>query len=219
MDVAIGKVLQNAIGVAISPIPIIAIILILLSKNSAKNGIAFAFGWVLILGVTAAVVLTASDAATSDNSSDGTSWVQIIIGALFLFFAVKQWMGRPKPGEKGSLPGWMESIESFTPIKALAIALVIGVTNIKNITLAIAASTALSTAGLSTSQEVWGMVIFVLIGTSSVVVPVIVVAVAGDRANHVLNEMREWLQHNNHTVMSLLFLLLGVSMLAKGLGG
>ena len=46
MGQAIGESITFAVGVAISPVPIIAVILMLLSKKSGANSPAFAFGWV-----------------------------------------------------------------------------------------------------------------------------------------------------------------------------
>ena len=46
-----------AIGVAISPVPIIAVILMLFSKRARSNGIAFLVGWVVALVVVGSIVL------------------------------------------------------------------------------------------------------------------------------------------------------------------
>ncbi len=51
MENALGSILPQAIGVAISPIPIIAVILMLFSKRARSNGTAFLVGWVLALVV------------------------------------------------------------------------------------------------------------------------------------------------------------------------
>ena len=41
----IGDILPTAIGVAISPVPIIAVILMLFSAKAKRNGLAFLLGW------------------------------------------------------------------------------------------------------------------------------------------------------------------------------
>jgi hypothetical protein len=40
----------------------------------------------------------------------------------------------------------------------------------------------------------------------------------GARADRLLGSWREWLMHNNATVMFVLFLVIGVKVLGKGLG-
>jgi hypothetical protein len=70
MAEAIGQVLPFAIGVAISPLPIIAVILVLFSERARTNALAFVTGW--IVGVTAVVVVAYFIADGSDASTDRT---------------------------------------------------------------------------------------------------------------------------------------------------
>src|SRR3954470_5835948 len=56
MGQGISEVLPFAIGIAIIPIPIIAIILILFSERARVNGPAFLAGWVIGLSAVSAVV-------------------------------------------------------------------------------------------------------------------------------------------------------------------
>jgi hypothetical protein len=56
MGGAIGDILPLAIGVAISPVPIIAVILMLFSKKAKGNSLAFLVGWVLGLAIVGVIV-------------------------------------------------------------------------------------------------------------------------------------------------------------------
>jgi threonine/homoserine/homoserine lactone efflux protein len=60
MGAAIGDVLGLAAGVAVSPLPIVAMILVLATPRGRVNGIVFGLGWVLGLGVLAVFVLIGS---------------------------------------------------------------------------------------------------------------------------------------------------------------
>ena len=51
MGSVIGQILGFAVGVAISPVPVIAVILMLFSKSAATNSVSFAAGWILGLCV------------------------------------------------------------------------------------------------------------------------------------------------------------------------
>ena len=57
MGEAIGDMLSAAVGVAISPVPIIAVILMLFSEHAKRNGTAFVLGWVCGLAAVGIVVL------------------------------------------------------------------------------------------------------------------------------------------------------------------
>ncbi|MFP3415735.1 GAP family protein, partial [Bacillus sp. SIMBA_074] len=55
MGAVIGAILPLAVGIAISPIPIIAAILMLLSPKARGSSLGFLLGWVL--GIVVAVVV------------------------------------------------------------------------------------------------------------------------------------------------------------------
>ena len=68
---------------AISPVPIIAVILMLFSRRAKVNGPAFLLGWVAALTVVSIVVyVLAHDAsvASSSAASDSVSWGKIVLG-------------------------------------------------------------------------------------------------------------------------------------------
>ena len=118
---AIGAVLPAAVGIAISPIPIIAVILMLGTPKARSNGPAFALGWIVgIVAVTVMVAFLAGGADDPDSATaSGVNWVQVAIGVLFLALAAKQWRTRPKRGETPEMPKWMATVDHFTPGKAL----------------------------------------------------------------------------------------------------
>ena len=60
---------------------------------------------------------------------------------------------------------------------------------------------------------------FVLIGSVTVVLPVVYDIAAGDSATKTLTTWKTWLATNNATVMAVLFLVFGVKLLGDGLGG
>ncbi len=78
MAEGISAVLTYAIGVAISPVPIIAVILMLFSARARVNGPLFLAGWVVALAVVSAVVYIASDA--SDAATDSTDERHDLVG-------------------------------------------------------------------------------------------------------------------------------------------
>jgi hypothetical protein len=120
MGQAIGDLLPSAIGVAISPVPIIAIILMLGTPKARSNGVAFAVGWILALvAVSVIVLLVASDADDADSgTSTAVAVVMLLLGLLFFVMAWKQWQSRPRPGVEPEVPKWMAAIDAFTAGKS-----------------------------------------------------------------------------------------------------
>ncbi len=218
----IGELLPSAIGVAISPIPIIAVILILLSRRARANSVGFLIGWILGIVVVTAVfwaISGAADLGSSSGPSTAASWISLVLGILLLLLGVAQWRKRPKAGEVGALPKWMASIEDFNAIKSAGLAFVLSAANPKNLLMFVAAGTALGESGVSTGTGIVALIIFTVLAASSVLVPVLGYLFASEKVKPWLDELREWLQQNNAAVMSVLFLVLGVSQLGKGIGG
>ena len=102
MGQAIGDLLPSAVGVALSPVPIIAVILMLGTPKARSNGPAFAVGWVIgLIVVSVIVLLLASDADDTDSgTSTAVDVIKLLIGVLFLLMAVKQWQA-PSEGGRG----------------------------------------------------------------------------------------------------------------------
>ncbi|HMI71204.1 MAG TPA: GAP family protein, partial [Solirubrobacteraceae bacterium] len=60
MAQAIGQVLSLGVGVALSPVPIIAVVLMLGTPRARTNGPAFLVGWILGLGLIGTIALLAA---------------------------------------------------------------------------------------------------------------------------------------------------------------
>ena len=219
MSEAIGAVLPLAIGVAISPIPIIAVILMLFSARARTNGIAFLAGWVLALLVVGAVVLALAAAGrvgSDDSASNLAALVKALLGVLFLFLAFRQWGSRPAEGEAAPMPSWMVAIDSFTTGRSLGLAALLGGVNPKNLALTAGAGLAIAQAGVSGVSAVVALVIFVAIASLSVAIPVLYFLAAGDGAKQTLDGWKAWLLANNAAVMAVLFVVLGFVLLGQG---
>jgi threonine/homoserine/homoserine lactone efflux protein len=179
----------------------------------------FLAGWALALAVISSVayyISDAADAATISNASDGVSWSKILFGVIFLLLAARSWRNRPAPGAAPEMPKWMAGIDSFSPGKAFGLAVLLAGVNPKNLLLAAGAGSALAQLGLSTTDAVVSHVVFVVLGSLTIVGPVVYYLV-GDKAKAELDSMKGWLAAHNAAVMTVLFLVFGVDLIAKGI--
>jgi hypothetical protein len=217
MGATIGAILASAVGVAISPVPIIAVILMLFSGAATRNSLSFLLGWIIGLLGAGLIVLGIGLAANDSGPTTASGVFKILIGALFVALGVKQWRSRPGPGDEAEMPGWMASIDDFTMGKSFGIGLLLAAVNPKNLGLTIAAASTISAAGLSSGEEVTVLVVFVVLASLTVAVPVIANLIAGEKAAPTLNSMKTWLIDNNATVMAVLFVVLGAKVLGDGI--
>jgi threonine/homoserine/homoserine lactone efflux protein len=216
----IGEILPLAVGIAISPIPIIAAILMLLSPRAKTTSVGFLLGW--LAGIVIAIVLfTLLSSVLPQRDASGSSPVhgviKIILGALLLFLAVKQWRGRPAEGEQATMPKWMSAIDSMTAAKSLGLGFLLSAVNPKNLLLAIAAGLIIGGANLSLGDTTVVVVVFVLLAGCTVLVPVIGYLVASARMAGPLDSLRGWLVDNNATIMAVLLLVIGLTVIGKGI--
>ncbi|MCH7576649.1 MAG: GAP family protein [Chloroflexi bacterium] len=218
MGSVIGEVLPVAVAVAVSPVPVIAVILMLFTPEARTNSVAFLLGWLLGLIVVGSIVLIAGDVASDDSGESTVSGVvKLVFGLLFLVLAVRSWRSRPKAGEDPEMPGWMAAIDGFGAVKSAGIAALLSGLNPKNLALTVAAAATIAAAGLTTGEEIGAFAIFVTIASITVAAPVLVYLIMGDRVQGGLNSLKEWLIANNNTVMAVLLVVLGAKLLGDGI--
>src|SRR5471032_444471 len=171
MGQAIGQILPFAIGVAISPVPIIAIVLMLGTPQAWSDGIAFTIGWILGLSIVGTVMLVVASGHATTSSGSPETWVsllKLLIGVVFLLIAAKQWRSRPKPGQEATMPKWMATIDTFKAGKAFGGGVLLSAVNPKNLALTIAAAAAIAETGISNGEEAGAMAVFVAIGSVTI---------------------------------------------------
>jgi threonine/homoserine/homoserine lactone efflux protein len=221
MGSVIGEILPLALGIAVSPIPIIAVILMLLSPHAKGTSVGFMIGWVV--GIVVAVVALTLLSSVLPQGAGGPSplrgVIKIILGALLLFLALRQWRGRPGKGEHATMPKWMSAIDSMTVGKAMGLGFLLSAVNPKNLIMAVSAGLILGGAGLALDQATVVIVIFVLLAACTVIIPVIGYVIASARLADPLDRLREWLVENNATIMAVLLLVIGVALIGKGIAG
>jgi threonine/homoserine/homoserine lactone efflux protein len=222
MGKAIGDILPLAIGVAISPVPIIAIVLMLGTPRARANGLAFAIGWLVGLTAVGAIMLVIASGNATSATGEPKTWVSVlklVLGALFLLLAVKQWRSRPAAGEEAAMPKWMRAIDTFTAGKSLGGGLILSGLNPKNLALTIAAAAAIAQTGISNGQEAGVLAIFVAIGSLTILAPLVIYFALGARAKHILDGLKTWMAAHNAAIMSVLLLVLGMKLVGDAISG
>jgi threonine/homoserine/homoserine lactone efflux protein len=218
---AIGDFLPAAVAVALSPIPIVAIVLVLGTPRARSNGSAFAAGWVTgLVAVSVIVVVVLGGADDPDSGSAAAAdWLKIGIGVLFLLMAAKKWRTRPKAGAEPATPSWMASLDRLTPLRALGLGAALSGANPKNLALTLTAAASIAQAGLDATDTAIAIAVFVAIGSVTVVGAVLAYLVAHDRVAGPLATIGGFMLANNNVIMMVLLLVLGANLIGDGVAG
>ncbi len=223
MGAVIGQILPLAVGVALSPLPIMGVIVMLIVGQRTENAIAFILGWVLGAFVECIVAASLAIGATAATSSSGTprlnAIIQLVIGVVTLALAVKQWHTLPAPGEPPKPPRWMKALDRLNAATAVGFGAIYVGANIKNVPLIVSAGTSIGVASLGTGEQLVAAAIFALLCTLGPGLPVLVYLLGGAHATKTLDTWKTWLELHNGAVMSALLLFFGVKFLGDGLAG
>lgn len=232
---AVWQLIPVAIGVMASPVAVMALIGILLSRNSRRNGAAFLAGWVLSATVLLMAGLLVFSAAETPGAFRTAPWVPVVHavigltcvgGALWTFFRARLVVARVAeartPDElteaTPQLPGLVRSVARFTPGRSLLLGLGIFLTPM-NIALVAAAAIGIVLARLPEPQLLLTVCGFLAAAAAPVAIPVFSVLARGEGADPMLRRLRRWMLHRSGYLTAAVLLLVGVLQFVKVLQG
>ena len=209
--------LPLALGILVSPIAVIPAILMLLGPRPKACTSAFLFGWSGGLGVvTLAAVLLGDLIAVANTTPTWLSWLRIVAGVLLLVYAGVVWLGRGKQTEP---PTWLAGIQQVPPGKAFGLGFALSALNPKVVLLAITAGLTIGGQGASASAQVVAFILFMLIGSVEVLLPLLAYLLAGERAFAALERARGWLERNNVPAIVTVVSVIGAVLVINGVRG
>lgn len=219
---AVGEFLPAAVGIAISPIPIVAVVLMLTSARGRVNGPAFLVGWVVGILVAGTVVLLAAGAI--GGSEDGqparwVSWATLLLGFSLLHMAYRQFRSRPHGDDEPVTPKWVGALDTFTAAKAAAAGVALSAVNPKNLILIVAGMSAIAQAGLPAGEQAVDLLVFTLIASLGAATPVFIYFALGERSADLLARLKTWMARNNAVILSIILLVIGVKLVGDAIAG
>ncbi len=214
------QVVTLALGAAASPLPVVAVLIILITKRARPGSLILAASWVV--GNALLIGITIIFAGSIPEPRGGTDlWWEgaftLLLGIGLVVMGIHSRRGRrfgPKPE---SPPTWVNSVDHLSPAGAGLVAFSNATTSPKNLALAIAAGRTISRSGLSASGMTSAAVLYVIVASLSVVVPVIMYFVGGDKSVTLLKRWRDSVTANAAAVMEITLLVLGIGLSVKGL--
>ena len=218
---AIGEMLPAALAIALSPFPIIAIVLALGTERGRMNGATFALGWTIALAVMTSIVLVMVGGVNDTESTSAlvVDLLRIGVGIAMMVLGAKKWGKRPRAGQQPALPGWMASFDTVTPGRALVLGLALAGLNPKNLALTMSGTSSIAELGLEGKTAAVAAVIFVVLGSITVIGALLFSVIGGPRADAPLGAVKEFMVTNNAVIVMVVLLVLGAKVLGDGLSG
>ena len=221
MWTAVGQKLPDAIGVALSAMPIAGLLLMLTAAQAGRaKALAYTLGWMFALSGAVTLTILAGHVIAEALGGGTMIWVaglEILLGVIQLYLGfITFWRHQKNPSE-AKIPVWMKAVDRMSVGSAFLFGVLMIVTNGKNLPLSIAAGASFVRARLSYGQLAATIAMFTLIGSATIIGPVLLTLLAPRRSASFLIAVRKWLIANNAVIMTLVFWIVGTFILISGL--
>lgn len=207
MGEAVGGVLILGVGVALSPLAVVAVTLLTSSPGTRSSAVAFLGGWALGLALVGTATLLLADGIDANRDGSPEDWVsalKLVAGLLLLYVAARQW----RTEAKEEMPAWMRRVSVLPPARAAAVALPIAALKPKNLLLSIGAALSIAEVGADSAGQAVALLVFVVLGTLGPGAPVMIRLLAPARAPELLEKLRAVLVRENKTIIAVLCVLI-----------
>jgi hypothetical protein len=210
----VGTAAAAALGIAISPISLLAVAALLGSAGTTRTALAFVAGGAIAVGAIAAIVVVAA-ARTLEGSLDSSlAFMQLGVAAVLVLLLVLHL--RMREGETASTR-LLAAIDGVRPRVALLFgAAMVGV-NPKNLALTLAGAAAILELDQSGGRQAMALVGFTAIAVSLLVLEVTAYAVAPARAAALLERGRTFTVRHERIVVNGVLLALALLFFTRGL--
>lgn len=220
MGTAIGASLPYAVGAALSPLPITAVTLILLAHRGRVSTL-FVGGRVFGYAVVLAIAIAASElirVGTYVAPSPVGEIARFGLGALAVGAGIWTWLRRPAGDAPETESRWMRALGKLTPVRSAGLGFALSA-GPKSLVLVAGGGLAIAGASVTPPEEALAGIVFVVIATSTALVPVVLYYALGVRGLSTLRSLQDWMQRNSAGIGAALLILLGVVLIGSGITG
>ena len=211
------EILPLAAGIALSPIPIAAVASIILATDTRKAS-AFLLGWAAgILAVALLVHFIPGLRMLNGDPTPFAGWLKISLGGVLLLAAWRTWKKRPPPETPLEEPTFLAKIDSFSGWNALILGITLSVINPKGFILTSASAMTIYEANIVGKDKALIVVIFALIASLSVALPIAFTWARRDKAEKFLEDLKDWLIANNVAITTTLLVVFALLIVGSGL--
>ncbi len=214
---AIGTLVPLSLAMALSTIPFLATVVVVLSPRGKATAIPYLIGYVV--GSFLVVCAFSFGLSALPHDVQIGPWfgiVEILLGIALIVLAVIQWQRHRRRQHTPSSGAWLDRLERVGPFAALGFALVLNLRP-KSLLVAGAAGIAISSQRLEVGEVVVCVIVFTLLGTVTVSVPVILSLVMPKRTSAWLVQARVFLVRSSSLIALVVLIMVGAFVVGAGL--
>jgi Sap, sulfolipid-1-addressing protein len=215
---ALAQLLPLGLAAAVSSVPIMVTLLILVSDKRDQAALPYLLGWVIGAAALVTIATIVAGLLPDDRPRQHEELVgvlQVVIGGALALLGLTAL--RLRHSESATrLPGWMTRVDSLESGPAFGVGVALNVRP-KALLLMAAAGLILHTAALVAQETVIAIAFFTVVATSTVMAPVLLTYLAPTRMEPRLEAARRWLESNGPAVTAITMLVIGLLVLLLGL--
>ncbi|MFS0794736.1 GAP family protein [Microbacterium sp. 1P10AE] len=211
----LSALLPLAVGMAISPLPIVAVVAILLSSRGRVAAPIYTGTFFAVTLAVIAVGAATSAGASAGSHGEGGRIVVLVLGALlavgFSVMAILSWRGRPRPGAAPKPPSWLAAMDAITPARAAGLGLLMAATNSKNLPLELKGGALIGAAHPSVVVAMLLCLGVAVVGTLTLLIPTALGATGIPSITSALDRLKNEMIEHNAVIMTVLFAVLAAN--------
>ena len=215
---ALSKSLPMAIGVALSPIPVAAVMIILMSARARTSAPAFLLGWIFgILAVGLIVFLVPGLDTARGEPTALSGLIRIVLGFALLYLSVHQWRSRASVDNTLETPKLFTRLDQMGLVQSSITGFLLSSVHPKNLFLTAAGAATIDASMLDLGAQLVALLIFAAVASLTIAIPIAGYFLVSDRAETMLGSWKDWLVRNNAAITIVLLLVFGGLLISRGM--
>ena len=218
MGQALGSLIPLGVAAAVSTVPILVTILILLSNNRNRSALPYLIGWVVgtLFLVTVGTIAASSLPEPRPRQPDTiVGALEILLGVGLVSLGILAFRRRQERAS-GQEPKWAQAVGAFGAGRSLGLGLALNLRP-KSVLLCAAAGLALDSANDGVEVTAVLVLVYTVVATSTVAVPIIATLISPTRMEPRLVEARKRLDDNGRLVSGAMMVMIGLLLVAAGI--
>jgi hypothetical protein len=209
------RILVYALVAGLSPLALLSILAVLGSGRGRVNGSAFAVAFLVTQSTVLLIAVLVGSAAAPDQERHHETAAAALELALGLALLALAWNARrPRvsqlPSGESRTEALLARLRGLRPATALSVGALLGVGGVKRLTITLIAGATIAVAALTRAEELALGVVYVVVASVLVWLPVGVYLVAGERADELTERTEALLMANEQRATLLSTLVFGL---------